>query len=691
MMAPRTLPLAGAILFVVAFQVVYYLQTLYNSAPRPEQRIDRLVVLEESPALLKDACRRLSDLENLADRKMSFAGAAFLLASAVWVGLSLQVWLIPSERLPPWERVLYAAGFGIGAYSLIVQFLGLAGILHRTSLVLIPAVAVVVRRLAPRGSARRETPPADSADDGLGPSAKVLLVLAMLPFAALATLAAALPTTDYDALAYHLLGPKEYFLAGRIEFLPHNVYTTFPFLTEMYPLAGMALLGDWFEGGLAGQIALSASGPATAAACGMLARRTFGPAAGWTAAFLYLTTPWTYRLSSIPYVEGMMLFFAVLAVDAAWKCAESPLRSGIAAGGFAGCAIACKYPGLVVVAVPAMAILLVRARPASRWTSLLGFAAGCAAMAGPWLIRNFVWTGNPTFPLLFSLFGGREWSSGLAQRFARGHQPSGFGLQQAAGYLWDVLARSDWQSGLVFAFAPLAFLTDRKRTAATFTLFMAYLFLAYWLLTHRLDRFWLPIEPFAAVLAGAGATWTSKKLWRTTVFLAAAIYWVYALAYCTSGLCGLANYTAPLRDQRLENIRAQSPAVAVANDQALVPRGDRVLFLGYAGVYESQPEALYSTVFNQNRFETMLADPENPGRSKTPTEVRAALAKAGIDRIIVDWSWVDRYRAPGNYGYSESVRPEVFAELVRAGVLTKIPTGRPFIELYRVESAGERE
>ncbi len=56
------------------------------------------------------------------------------------------------------------------------------------------------------------------------------------------------PTTDFDVKEYHLGGPKEYFLKGQIEFLPHNVYTSFPFLTEMLSLAAMVLMNDWLAG-----------------------------------------------------------------------------------------------------------------------------------------------------------------------------------------------------------------------------------------------------------------------------------------------------------------------------------------------------------------------------------------------------------------------------------------------------------
>ena len=49
----------------------------------------------------------------------------------------------------------------------------------------------------------------------------------------------------------------------------------------------------------------------------------------------------------------------------------------------------------------------------------------------------------------------------------------------------------------------------------------AYLFLTWWLLTHRLDRFWLPLLPALAVLAGLGADWTRGRAWSVLLGLGA--------------------------------------------------------------------------------------------------------------------------------------------------------------------------
>ena len=67
-------------------------------------------------------------------------------------------------------------------------------------------------------------------------------------------LGAMLPAIDFDVLEYHIQGPKEYFQAGRITFLPHNVYTNMPFGVEMLHLIGMEVLDDWWWGALAGQL-----------------------------------------------------------------------------------------------------------------------------------------------------------------------------------------------------------------------------------------------------------------------------------------------------------------------------------------------------------------------------------------------------------------------------------------------------
>ena len=90
----------------------------------------------------------------------------------------------------------------------------------------------------------------------------VLLLLLVVPLVVM-LFGACLPpgllwpgeANGYDVLEYHLQGPREYYQAGRIMFLPHNVYTSFPQQMELLYLLLMYLTGRGSRGGDSGPIA----------------------------------------------------------------------------------------------------------------------------------------------------------------------------------------------------------------------------------------------------------------------------------------------------------------------------------------------------------------------------------------------------------------------------------------------------
>ena len=138
----------------------------------------------------------------------------------------------------------------------------------------------------------------------------VVIALIGVVLAALFALRAMLPTPDFDALEYHLQGPKEYYQAGRIAFLPHNVYTSMPFNVEMLHLLGMEVLDDWWRGALVGQLLVSLFAPATAAMMA-LDGRALGLAAGGVGRRRSSTCrpPGSTGSASIPYVEGPLCYY----------------------------------------------------------------------------------------------------------------------------------------------------------------------------------------------------------------------------------------------------------------------------------------------------------------------------------------------------------------------------------------------
>src|SRR5262249_16558788 len=137
---------------------------------------------------------------------------------------------------------------------------------------------------------------------------------------------------------------------------------------------------------------------------------------------------------------------------------------------------------------------------------LVAYALGWAVVMGPWLVKNVIDTGDPVYPLGYRVFDGRHWDEAMGAKWGAGHSPGEVTRGECWGSGVGVGGRCDWQSPLYLALAPLALLRPgSRRMAWALWGYVAYLFLTWWLLTHRVDRFWLPLLSPLAMLAGLGS------------------------------------------------------------------------------------------------------------------------------------------------------------------------------------------
>ena len=722
-----------AVAWIIGYAIFFFHFTLPNNSA-----FSRVDVWLELPNLLwsnvvtppKSPATSWSNLSQRLD--------LFVVAAAIWLGswavggLLLRAMSIPLATGSA-ERLVCACGVGLSAVSLLTLGCGLAGWLSPWLLGGALAVAVMIEAslsLGGRGSCQAD----DGQDIGsAGVSsalnrrstweslkgfvsrgeqlpyslvAKSLAVVTISLFLLAMLLGSALPPTDFDVKAYHLTGPKEYFLNGQITFLPHNVYTNFPFLTEMLCLLSMVLRQDWYWGALAGQVVLMGFAPLTGLALFCAGRRWFGETVGWLAAVIYLSTPWTYRLAIIAYVEGALscyLFLALFAVLLATEASRheehrsASNRFLLLAGFFSGSAMACKYPGLVSVVIPlglACVIVVRRGNCGSRISALgflpgrlwgaMMFLTGTALAIGPWLLKNLVATGNPVYPLAFGLFGGRDWDAASHAKWRAGHSPNTFALSDLAEKFIDVTAKADWLSPLLFGLAPLALLWksevgSRKSGHSAFIrwlwLFVAYMFAQWWLLTHRIDRFWVPLIPVVALLAASGCLWSSSRLWRCVCGGFVVFSVLFNLGFVTTPLCGFNAYLSDL-DQARSGAENTAEGIHYLNqlaDAGKLPRDATVLCVGDAQVFDARPRVLYNTVFNQPIFREWLAvrpakDPPWQDWSLRPIEeVRRKFESKGVTHVLVNWQEILRYRM--TYGHSDFVTPQRFAWLREQGLL----------------------
>ncbi len=186
----------------------------------------------------------------LPERLVLWSIAGSILLGAWGIGQAVLRWLLPGRQITRLERFTFALGLGLSLVSLLTLGLGLLGLLHRVLFVGFLGAGFLLGLGVSLWSKQSLDVPLPKPTTEKHSRAKWLCVLALLPFLIPMLLGGVSPSTDFDVKEYHFGGPKEWFLLGRVQFLEHNVYTSFPFLTEMLTLLGMVLRNDWYAGRL---------------------------------------------------------------------------------------------------------------------------------------------------------------------------------------------------------------------------------------------------------------------------------------------------------------------------------------------------------------------------------------------------------------------------------------------------------
>ena len=120
----------------------------------------------------------------------------------------------------------------------------------------------------------------------------------------------------YDVVEYHLQVPREWYEAGRIVPLGHNVFSYFPFNVETHYLLAMHVRGGPWSGMYLAQL-MHASYVVLSGARGLRASRGRSPRRHQAAVFAGVgaaSVPWLTLLAPIAYNEGGLLLYGTLAL-----------------------------------------------------------------------------------------------------------------------------------------------------------------------------------------------------------------------------------------------------------------------------------------------------------------------------------------------------------------------------------------
>lgn len=413
-----------------------------------------------------------------ADSLLNIALALFIFLLGAALG---QMLLRGLSFTSPGEGLVFAAGIGLGILSLFTLGLGLLGLLYPwlfyalslgLALLLLPQILSLLKRVTQLRLPSR--PP-------------LLIGLYLAATLSLSFLLALAPPISFDALLYHLVGPKLYIQEHRI-WAVDNFPLYFPSLVEMLFTFGMLLKGD-----IVAKLIHYLYGLLAGAAIFLLAKRYLSSKAGWWSLALVWSMPMVWVVMGWAYADLGLVLYELLAFFALLNWLGS--KEGkwlLLSGALSGFAMGVKYTAFVVPLSLAFIILYQgvkrRQRASSLLRSLFLFALLALLLASPWYLRNLYLVGNPFYPLIF---GGKYWDHFLATWW----EQAGSGL----GLSWRIIALPltvtlgtqdetfyDGRTGpLILALLPLLFLArltprGEKRTVVNYLLFLFLAQFVFW-------------------------------------------------------------------------------------------------------------------------------------------------------------------------------------------------------------------
>lgn len=448
--------------------------------------------------------------------------------------ISLSAWVCPGSSYPwllAWSLLLGAAGFFLG----------------------------------------RDLPPAEGKENGPGASftsvagtaAVTLFLLVLLVYGLLR------PSYDHDALTYQLHFAAVWLHSGHVSIVP----TPFGDPAQAYGPGLASIYYMWLMAPLGNDL-LAATGAwpffvlAVLAAAGLARELGCREGFSWSAPMFAFMAPFLVHQAGSPLSDVAVAAFFACSLYFFSKAVRTMrpvylffglVSAGMMTGG--------KYTGLpllFLLAIPAvLCALVVRGRgTALAW---LTGAGGGLAGGGGWYFRNLFVTGNPVFPIKFSLFG-LELFPGLYGR----EQMEGWIFHREGARAWLEIMGSNapvtlWVLG-VLAMGVIFYRglrgrgnEDRYGADKAAGILIAYMALVpflvdrmnWGLLPFQQERFWVPAVPVLAAVMAAAFSRNATAL-------------IICLLVCYAGLFSFMPELSHLPASALSLIKSAFPACAAA-------------------------------------------------------------------------------------------------------------------------------
>ena len=502
-------------------------------------------------------------------------------------------------------------------------------------------------------------------------SEAVILAALFLLICALVILAL-VPPISKDALIHHLAVPKLYLRHGGFYEIPGMPFSYYPMNLDLLYMIPLYFGNDIVPKLIHFIFALLTAG----LLFGYLRRRLNDLYALFGVVF-FLSIPIIVKLSITVYVDLGLIFFSTAALLLLLKWLESrfQLRFLILSAVSCGLAMGTKYNGLITFFLVTLFVPFLYSRFGEKkshgLTRTVGFTCVFVFTAllifSPWMLRDYMWTGNPIYPLYdhwFNFHGhtARKSIGLFAYRALIYHEKwweilllpfrMFFQGQDGNPRLFDGKLNPFLLILPLFAFYRLKDDSQKIKTEKSVFLVFAGLYFAFAFFSSGLRiRYISPIIPPLVILAvfGMRRLFDSFAEARSLPLkygskLSAVFLVLFALGLNAVYIHEQFAYVKPLsyisgnvtRDEYIEKYRGEYPAMKFINDH--LPSKARILFLfiGNRGYYCSRPY-VFDMENNKSKLATVFRT------SHDLQDFKSRLKKEGITYLLINMDIFNRW------------------------------------------------